>query len=86
MTITNTLRRGTATLALVAASFGMASLATAGEKSYGSGASYAKDAGTIVDAAVATDDLSTLVKPKTLSQQRPQMVVKPKSQRSAVQN
>ena len=61
MTITNTLRRGTATLALVAASFGMASLATAGEKSYGSGASYAKDAGTIVDAAVATDDLSTLV-------------------------
>ena len=61
MTLTKTLRRGTAAIALTAASFGIASLATAGEKSYGSGSSYAKAETTIVDAAVATDDLSTLV-------------------------
>lgn len=60
MNITKTLRRGVASVAIATATLGMASMAYAGN--YGSGKTYAKkDKGTIVDAAVATPDLSTLV-------------------------
>ena len=61
MTLSNTFKRTTATAAIILAGLGMSALSVAGEGNYNSATKYEKTQGTIVDAAVATPDLSTLV-------------------------